>query len=111
MRWFIVLVLAATEGLAYLADELYRQKVFRVEKNSRYLELDLDPDPALFEEFNDIATLDLESETAKAWFLHTPYGAMRNVDLLGIQRVHAQLERGHTIGDLINQPAGDVLGL
>ncbi|HET8709288.1 MAG TPA: hypothetical protein VFL85_03325 [Candidatus Saccharimonadales bacterium] len=109
-----ILELAASEGLAHMSAELYRQKLIgKSALNQTFLADELVLDPALAEELQEVAALDVRAPEAQEWLMKRPYGelGMRIVDYVGSQHVHAQLERGRTISDLMNQSAGDVLGL
>ena len=106
-----VLELAASEGLAYMADELYRQKYYGKRLVSKFFDFDLDADPQLEARILDNAQQSTYSQDGERAYFTSSVPNWRGGDLYGIQRVKAQLEKGFTISDLISQPAEDVLGL
>jgi hypothetical protein len=123
---------AASEGLAYTAQEVYIGKFCAKQLVHSIPEYDLEtPNPVLLERLKDIAeTENKESDAAfylrmkenankqvnasdeEKWFEEydaSPF--VRNGSLIGAQLVRSQVEKGYTLSDLMNLPAGEVLSL
>lgn len=103
----------ATEGLAYLGEHGYIEKFCSKQVLSRFFSgCDFAKDPVLHEGFLAIQDVPYVYGSASLeWFSAKTILDVPNGALFGVQRVHHQLERGHTLADLVRQPAGDVLGL
>lgn len=108
--------LAASEGLAYNAEELYVQKYGGKQIMSDFMDSELyGVDQQLLEAFNDIVRSPksrYDRHAHKQWFVgKTKHTYVRDGSLLGAQLVQQQLQKGYTLPDLMKLPAEDVLGL
>lgn len=104
--------LATSEGLAYLGGDEYRRKMCAAHVAPRFFDLDLTPSRELQEQFMANCHKPYKDARNNSWFNAStndfcpPAG-----DLFGIQRINQHLLRGHTISDLLYQPAEELLGL
>jgi hypothetical protein len=104
---------AASEGLAYLAQRAYIAKFCGKQLLPQIMDDELEqPDPALQERLKAIASGQVTYTETSKWFHY--YAAdhfVNNGSLIGAQLVQQQANKGFSIPDLMNQPAGDILGL
>lgn len=104
--------LAVSEGLAYLGAEEYRRKVCATQVVPRFFDIDLTPSRELEAEFAANYAKPFKDARNNSWFnASTQDFCPPAGDLFGMQRINQHLLRGHTISDLMYQPAEELLGL
>jgi hypothetical protein len=105
--------IAASEGLAYLAQRAYIAKFCAKQIVPMIFDYELEkPDPVLHEQLKSIASNQITYTEAKTWFHEVTNGHdVNNGSLIGAQLVQKQFKNGFSKPDLMNQPAGDILGL
>jgi hypothetical protein len=104
--------LAASEGLAYLGADEYRRRMCATQLTPRFYDFDLTPSRELEERFMANYSKPYRNVRTNSWFnVNTNDFCPPAGDLFGMQRINQHLLRGHTISDLLYQPAEELLGL
>jgi uncharacterized protein YjaZ len=105
--------LVATEGLAHVAQRAYIAQFCAKQIVPPILDYDLEqPDPALYEQLRAVANGHGTYHESYEWAKEVGIGnEVNNGSLIGTQLVHRLVNKGYSLPDLMNQPAGDILGL
>lgn len=105
--------LAATEGLAHIAEYEHVKKFFGKLLVAKLFDFDLEyPDPKLREGFQMIAADPQSTDHHYEWFEgKTAHEFMRDGDVYGAQCIWQHVQAGFTLQDLMQQPAEELLDL
>jgi len=105
--------IAASEGLAYVADMSFARDYLGKPALSGLMEWEIEePDKGLREAMAQIAVAGGTSTEHVRWFEDAgTHGWVRNGSLYGAQCVYRHVQRGHILPDLMRQPAEELLGL
>lgn len=103
----------ASEGLAYAAEELYRQRFCAKQVASRFVASDFEVNPALAARFSDLMGDDTSEQPILDRYFDEESACQDMPDgaLYGMQQVHRRLGAGRRLADLLHQPATALLGL
>jgi hypothetical protein len=105
--------LAATEGLAHVAEYEYTKKFFGKLLVTKLFDFDLEhPNYKLQKGLETIAAASQPTDQHYEWYSgKTAHGHMRDGDIYGSQCIWQRLQEGFTLPHLMRRPAEELLGL